>query len=98
MCDRVVSEYPFLIVYCLDKYKTQRMCDQAVDGCLVALKFIPDWFFTRKMLRNIDNTLHADDDISSVIFEVIKTSFRLFIFFTIRFHKCKKAPKDTKRH
>ena len=27
MCDRVVSEDPFLIVYCLDKYKTQRRCD-----------------------------------------------------------------------
>ena len=32
----------FLIVYCLDKYKTQKICDEAVDDCLAALKFIPD--------------------------------------------------------
>ena len=25
MCDRVVSEDPFLVVYCPDKYKTQRI-------------------------------------------------------------------------
>ena len=31
MFDRVVSEDHFLIVYCPDKYKTQRMCDEAVD-------------------------------------------------------------------
>ena len=35
-CDRVVSEDPFLIVYCLDNYKTQIMCDEAVDDCLAA--------------------------------------------------------------
>ena len=44
----VVSSYPFLKVYCLDKYKTQKMCDEAVDDCLAALKFIPDWFVTSK--------------------------------------------------
>ena len=38
MCDKVVSEDPFFIVYCHDKYKTQRMCDEAVDGSLAALK------------------------------------------------------------
>ena len=31
MCGRVVSEDPFLILHCPDKYKTQRMCDEAVD-------------------------------------------------------------------
>ena len=44
MCDRVISEYPFMLVYCPDKHKTQKMCDEAVDDCLAALKFIPDWF------------------------------------------------------
>ena len=34
MFDRVVSEDPFLIVYCSDKYKTQRMCDKAADDSL----------------------------------------------------------------
>ena len=46
MCGRVVFEDPFLLVYYSDKYKTQRMCDEAVDdslALLAALKLIPDW-------------------------------------------------------
>ena len=50
MCDRVVSEDPFLIVYCPDIYKTQRMYDEAVDDSLAALKLIPDWFDTSKII------------------------------------------------
>ena len=42
MCDRVVYENPFLIVYFPDKYTTQKMCDEAVDDCLAALKLFPD--------------------------------------------------------
>ena len=37
MRDRVVSEDPFLIVYCPDKYITQKLCDQAVDDSLATL-------------------------------------------------------------
>ena len=32
MCDRSISEDPFVAAYCPDKYKTQIMCDEAVDG------------------------------------------------------------------
>ena len=28
------------------------MCFEAVDDCLAALKFIPDWFVTSKMIKN----------------------------------------------
>ena len=31
MCERVVSEDLFLIVYCPDKYKTQRLSNEAAD-------------------------------------------------------------------
>ena len=48
MCSKVASKDLFLIAYCPDKYKTQRMCDKPVDDCLAALKFIPDWFATSK--------------------------------------------------
>ena len=51
ICDRVVSEDPFLIVYCPNRYNTQRMCDEAIDDCLAALKFIPDWFVASKILK-----------------------------------------------
>ena len=39
MCERVVSEDPFMLIYYPDRYKTQKMCDEAVDDCLAALKF-----------------------------------------------------------
>ena len=29
------------------------MCDKAVDVCLPALKFVPDWSVTNKMLKNV---------------------------------------------
>ena len=42
MCDSVIYEDPFLIRHILDQYKTQQMCDEAVDGYLAALKFVSD--------------------------------------------------------
>ena len=39
------------------------MCDEAANLCLAALKFIPDWFVTSKILQKFDNALHANDDI-----------------------------------
>ena len=33
-----------------DKYKTQKKCDKAVDDCLAALRFFPNWFVTNKIL------------------------------------------------
>ena len=63
MCHRVVSEDPLLILYCHDRYKTQRICDEAVDDCLVALKSILESFVTSKMLEKIDNAVHANNDV-----------------------------------
>ena len=51
MCDRIASEDPFLALYCPEKYISQRMCDEAVDDSLTALKLIPDWFVTSKMFK-----------------------------------------------
>ena len=39
------------------------MCDKAVDDFLPALKFVPDWFVTNKMLEKLDDTLFANDDV-----------------------------------
>ena len=50
MSDSIVSEDHFLIIYWSDKYKTQRMCDKDVDDSPAALKLIPDWFNTSKMI------------------------------------------------
>ena len=35
-----------------DRYKTQKMCDEAVDDCLAALEFIHDWLATSKIIKN----------------------------------------------
>ena len=47
MCVKAVDTFPFYLIlflinirlqkYCLDKYKTQRMCDKVVDDFLLAL-------------------------------------------------------------
>ena len=53
MCDKVVTKEHFLLKYYLDRYQTQEICDEAVDACLPALKFVPDLFVTNKMLENV---------------------------------------------
>ena len=49
------------MVYCPDKYKTQRRCDEAVVDSLAALKIIADWFVTSKMVKKIYIILYATD-------------------------------------
>ena len=57
MCDRAVSHYSFLIVYCPDKYKTQEMGDETADDSITTLKLIPDGFVTSKMIKKLFNAL-----------------------------------------
>ena len=63
MCHRIISDDPFSIRYVPDQYKIQQMCDKAVDDCLAALKFVPDWFVTNKMIRILFTALYADENI-----------------------------------
>ena len=63
MCDKVVFDYPFMLKHCLDRNKTQELCNKAVDNFLQALKFIPDWFVEIKMIKKLHNALFTDDDI-----------------------------------
>ena len=63
MCDHVVPKDPFMLKYFLDRYKTKEMCDKAVDKFLPALKFVPDWFVTGKIIIKLHNALFEDDNI-----------------------------------
>ena len=63
MCDKVFSEDHFLMVYCSDKYTTQKMCDKAVHDSLGTLKFIPNWFVTSKMSKKLFTALYVDENI-----------------------------------
>ena len=69
MSDRVVSKNPFMLVYCHSKPK--KICNEAVDDCVEALKFISDWFVTMKMLEMFHEMLeifhHTNDEI--IIFD-----------------------------
>ena len=64
-----------------DQYKTQEMCDKIVDDLLPALKFVPDWFVTSKMIKKLLTALYADDIIlyfnkdSGAYFLVMKRIF-----------------------
>ena len=39
------------------------MCDEAVDDCLTALKLIPYWFVTSKIIKKLFTSLYADENI-----------------------------------
>ena len=62
MCDKVVFEDPFMLKYCLDRYRTQEMWDKAFDAFLPALKFVPHCFVTSKMIKKLDDVLFTNDD------------------------------------
>ena len=80
MPDWVFSEDHFMLQYCPDRHKTQKMCRKAVDSCLSGLKFVPDWFVTDKMIKKLYETLFANiilfcEDFSKVIFWWYKWAF-----------------------
>ena len=62
MCDKIISENPFMLK-CPNKYITLKMCDEAVDGFLPALNFVPDWFVTSKMIEKFFTALYADENV-----------------------------------
>ena len=74
MCDRVVSEDPFLLVDYPNKYRTQKMCDEVVDDSLA-----PDYFVTSKMIKILfagwyadENKLYFNEDAGNVLFICIE--------------------------
>ena len=65
----------FLIVYYPDKYKTQIMCDKAVDDSPVTFKLTPDWFVISKMIKKFftalyanENSFYFNEDFDNVVF------------------------------
>ena len=63
MCDRIVSEDPFILIFRSDRYKTPKFCDKAFDGCLAAIKFFYYFMVTSKMLEKCHDALLSNDDI-----------------------------------
>ena len=46
------------------------MCDEAVDDSLAALKFIPDYFVTRK-IKKLHTVLCTDDNILYLLTKIL---------------------------
>ena len=83
-------EDPFILLYCVNRYKTSKRCDEAVEDCLSALKFVPDWFVTNKMLRKLHegfftnyDILSFDEDFGNIEILVIKWVFFLKILIKL---------------
>ena len=66
MCYKLVSNDPYMLKYCLDRYKTQEIGDKAVDVFLPTLKFVLDCFVTSKMIKNLMKKYIFNDDIRFV--------------------------------
>ena len=47
----------------------------ALDNCLTALKFIPDWFVASKMLEKFHDSLHANDNVLFFDEDLSKVTF-----------------------
>ena len=52
-----------MLKYCLDRYKTQEICHKAVDAYLPLLKFVPHWFVTNMMLKDLYNAISLNGGI-----------------------------------
>ena len=40
---------------------TQEMCDKVVDSSLLALKFVPDWFATGRIIEKLDSAVFPNN-------------------------------------
>ena len=63
--------------------KNQKISDKAVDSHLLALKFVPDWFVTNKMIKKLDNAVLSNDD---EMFGDIMSGFLKTIEFCLNFN------------
>ena len=79
MSDKVVSKEPSLLKNCIDRYKTEEMCDKSVDAFLPTLKFVPNSFFNNKMLEKLGDVVFSNDDIVLFIEDSNNAKFLVMI-------------------
>ena len=65
----------FILKHYHDRYDTQEMSDKVVDFCLLALKFVPDWFAISEMIEKFDSTIFAND---YIVFDDLDSDFVTF--------------------
>ena len=62
VCGRIIFDDPFSSRYVPDQYKTHQKYDNAVDDCLVALKFVSGLFITSKIIKILFSAFYAGED------------------------------------
>ena len=72
-----------MLINCPNTYKTQNMYNEAVDDCLEALNFIPEWFVASQTLENFHDVLLADDDIIFLMKILIRSHFLLIKWLSL---------------
>ena len=64
MCNEVIVERPWLLQYIPDQFKTQEICDNAVNHSQYMLEDVPDWLVTQQQLKRwYDHDSCYDDEI-----------------------------------
>ena len=61
MCYKVVSENPFTLKYCFDRYKILEICNKAFNFFLPTLQFVHNWFVTNNMIKKLDDAVLSID-------------------------------------
>ena len=63
MCDKALDDYSNVLEFFHDQFKTQKICDTAVEVRLVALKFVSDWYIASTVIKKLYTTLYTDENI-----------------------------------
>ena len=71
MSEKFISKAPFMLKYCVDRYKSRKMCENVADACLPALIFAPYWFVMNKMLEKFYDTVFCNVDIVFVDEDIV---------------------------
>ena len=75
----------FVFDFFPDQYKTQEMCE---TQSLAALKLIPDWFSTSKMIKELFTALFTDE-ICSTLMKILVMSYFLVMKWVLVVNGCK---------
>ena len=76
MCYEAVSNDPFMLKHCLDRYQTQKVFDKTVDEFVPVLKFVPDWFVTSNIIKKLHDALFANQYTIFINEDSINVTFR----------------------
>ena len=74
MCNKAVSEDPFMLKSCHDRFKTNK----ADDDFPSAIKFVPDWFVTSKITKKF-KVLYLEMIMYCFLMKILVMSHFLFM-------------------